>query len=57
MTDKSTVYHPTFPDVARVVGSKAAREAHKAAGWRMTPAGDEHREAAEQAAEADPVTD
>lgn len=37
MTDKSTVYHPVFADVTREVADEAAREAHKAAGWRLTP--------------------
>ena len=32
-----TVYHPTFPTVTRTGLSDAQREAHKAAGWRMTP--------------------
>ena len=33
----STVYHPVFADVTREVADEAAREAHKAAGWRLTP--------------------
>ena len=32
-----TVYHPTFRTVTRTGLSDAQREAHKAAGWRMTP--------------------
>lgn len=41
-----TVYHPTFATVTRTGLSQADREAHKKAGWRMTPlpadkAGDE----------------
>ena len=32
-----TVYHPTFPGVARTGLTDEQREAHKAAGWRMTP--------------------
>ena len=38
MSGKSTtVYHPVFADVTREVVGGAAREAHKAAGWRLTP--------------------
>ena len=37
MSGKSTVYHPVFADVTREVADEAAREAHKAAGWRLTP--------------------
>lgn len=33
----STVYHPTFPSVVRTGLTDEQREAHKAAGWRMTP--------------------
>lgn len=33
----ATVYHPVFADVTREVADGAAREAHKAAGWRLTP--------------------
>ena len=32
-----TVYHPTFRTVTRAGLTDAQREAHKAAGWRMTP--------------------
>lgn len=36
----NTVYHPTFSDVTRQVSTEAEREAHKAAGWRMSPLGE-----------------
>ena len=45
MADKSTVYHPVFRDVTREVADDAARESHKAAGWRMTPIPDGKAEA------------
>ena len=50
MTDKSTVYHPVFADVTREVADEAAREAHKAAGWRLTPIPGDKDEAPAKAA-------
>jgi len=52
-----TVYHPRLEGVVRTVADKKSRDAHKGAGWRMTPKGDEDREAAVQAAESDILTD
>lgn len=50
MSDKRTVYHPVFPGVTREVATEEQREAHKAAGWRMTPISTEKAEAPTKAA-------
>lgn len=49
MADKRTVYHPTFPDVTRVVSSDVEKD-WKAAGWRFTPIPDPEPEAAPEPA-------
>ena len=41
MPTEYVVHHPRLRGVTRTVTGKAAREAHKKAGWRMTPIGDD----------------